>query len=360
MLKSRSFGCGAVLAVLLIVAACGASPFRDDPDKDRVFSMAEEGDATAQTALGLMYERGLGVSADLDRALDWYRKAAVQGDPLAAFHLGSLYERGEGVEPDYRLAALWYQRAAAKGNDAAQAALAYLYERGLGVDRNFRHAEALYGQAAEQWSSTQAFPAEAAFALGRSAPQTAPRGPLQATAETPPANPIDIDLGALDDAPPPARELDFDGPAPIAGTGEYFPGNEAAMPINPDTPGEVTPTQARARAPRPRVDPRPVEPLPFTKQEAAQLSDALRYQPARRYAINLSSNVHTVTLTQEWKRLRRLYADELGPLTLLSNQSEPGGGLVALNAGPLASADAAKALCAALQAKGQFCQPIAF
>ena len=84
--------------VLVIVASCNRDYISEKGSRaDRVFVMANEGDATAQTALGLLYERGLGVSLDSAKALIWYRRAAKQGDALAMFHIGSLYERGDGV-----------------------------------------------------------------------------------------------------------------------------------------------------------------------------------------------------------------------------------------------------------------------
>ncbi|MBT7291831.1 MAG: SEL1-like repeat protein, partial [Rhodospirillaceae bacterium] len=73
---------GALLAgVLTIAAACGATgPEAERGSRaDRVFIMAAEGDSTAQTALGLLYERGIGIARDPALALVWYRRAAEQG-----------------------------------------------------------------------------------------------------------------------------------------------------------------------------------------------------------------------------------------------------------------------------------------
>lgn len=44
---------------------------------------AEDGDAAAQTLLGEIYSRGLGVATDFDEALKWYRMAAEQDVPEA-------------------------------------------------------------------------------------------------------------------------------------------------------------------------------------------------------------------------------------------------------------------------------------
>ena len=42
--------------------------------------LAEQGDATAQGNLGLMYDEGQGVPQDYKTAVKWYRLAAEQGD----------------------------------------------------------------------------------------------------------------------------------------------------------------------------------------------------------------------------------------------------------------------------------------
>ena len=42
-------------------------------------SLAEQGDASAQLILGIMYAKGEGVAKDNTQALYWYRKAAEQG-----------------------------------------------------------------------------------------------------------------------------------------------------------------------------------------------------------------------------------------------------------------------------------------
>ena len=58
---------------------------QDDAEAVKWYSKAaEQGDATAQYNLGLMYNSGKGVPRDDAEALNWWRKAAGQG--LAAAH----------------------------------------------------------------------------------------------------------------------------------------------------------------------------------------------------------------------------------------------------------------------------------
>ncbi len=72
---------------------------------------AEQGDPVAQTYVGEIYEKGLGVMADYALAAAWYRKAAEQGYARAMINLGFLYESGLGVEQDLVQAMNWYRKA---------------------------------------------------------------------------------------------------------------------------------------------------------------------------------------------------------------------------------------------------------
>jgi len=72
---------------------------------------AQGGDKEAQTYVGEIYERGLGLPPDYAVALAWYRKAAEQGHTRAQINLGHLYEKGLGVTPDPTQALHWYRQA---------------------------------------------------------------------------------------------------------------------------------------------------------------------------------------------------------------------------------------------------------
>jgi TPR repeat protein len=52
--------------------------------------------------------------------LYWYQKAADQGDAKAQSNLGVMYNFGEGVLKDYKQAVYWYQKAADQGYAGAQ------------------------------------------------------------------------------------------------------------------------------------------------------------------------------------------------------------------------------------------------
>ncbi len=74
--------------------------------------LAEQGDQAAQTYVGEIFEKGLGVQPDYTTAATWYRRAADRGYSRAALNLGNLYERGLGVPRDPAQALNWYRRAA--------------------------------------------------------------------------------------------------------------------------------------------------------------------------------------------------------------------------------------------------------
>lgn len=75
-------------------------------------ALADQGEPRAQNNIGLMYERGLGVTQSYVEAMAWYRKAADQGLPEAQFNVGTLYHNGYGVEVNNSQAVSWFKRAA--------------------------------------------------------------------------------------------------------------------------------------------------------------------------------------------------------------------------------------------------------
>lgn len=72
--------------------------------------------------------------ADLRTSLAIWRESAEAGDPKAQTYVGEMFEKGLGVAPDHEAAAIWYRRAAEQGDARAMLNLGHIYERGLGVD----------------------------------------------------------------------------------------------------------------------------------------------------------------------------------------------------------------------------------
>jgi TPR repeat protein len=98
---------------------------------------AEQGNASAQLNLGMLYATGRGAPQDYAQATTWYREAANQGNATAEFYLGALYAEGRGVSQDYAQAAEWYRKAADQGAAVAQFSLGMLYADGHGVPRDY-------------------------------------------------------------------------------------------------------------------------------------------------------------------------------------------------------------------------------
>lgn len=77
----------------------------------RLLPLANEGDVEAQTIVGEIHEKGLGMAPNYAEAARWYRRAAEGGSARAAVNLGNLFEHGLGVPKNPPEAAAWYRRA---------------------------------------------------------------------------------------------------------------------------------------------------------------------------------------------------------------------------------------------------------
>jgi TPR repeat protein len=122
---------------------------------------ADQGVAEAQRNLGIIYENGQGVPQSDAEAVRWYRMAADQGLPTAQNALGLMYLNGRGVpfpstlQPDddnpyYAEALQMFRLAADQGNADAQINLGAMYANGLGIPHNYDEAVHWYERAADQ------------------------------------------------------------------------------------------------------------------------------------------------------------------------------------------------------------------
>lgn len=99
-------------------------------------ALAEQGDALAQSNLGLMFLTGLGVPLNNKVAMKWFKLAAAQGEVDAQYLLGAMYYDGDGVPQDYKIAMKWYKLVAEKGILPAKSDLGWMYYKGLGVKQD--------------------------------------------------------------------------------------------------------------------------------------------------------------------------------------------------------------------------------
>ena len=101
---------------------------------------AENGDASAQYTLGVMYYNGNGVPQDYQEAAKWYLLAAEQGDADAQSFLGVIYYNGKGIPQDYQEAMKWHRLAAEQGAPYSQYTLGVMYISGNGVPQDAQKA----------------------------------------------------------------------------------------------------------------------------------------------------------------------------------------------------------------------------
>ena len=88
---------------------------------------AELGDATSQSALGLMYLLGRGVPRNDRAAAMWLQRSADQDDPAGQYHIGLLFLEGRGVPRDIDAASTWLRRANDQSAGLAQRSFDALY-----------------------------------------------------------------------------------------------------------------------------------------------------------------------------------------------------------------------------------------
>jgi len=96
-------------------------------------TVAARGYADAACALGVCYDSGLGVDADGEMALEYYRIAAEHGHKHGQNALGIAYYLGQGTPVDTRAAVEWFERAASQSHPGAMFMLGECLLDGLGV-----------------------------------------------------------------------------------------------------------------------------------------------------------------------------------------------------------------------------------
>ena len=145
-------------AVVLTLGLVGSmSTHAQTPDETiaELRALAEQGDASAQSNLGLMYATGKGVPQDDAEAVRWYRLAAEQGHAEAQATLGAMYAIGRGVPQDDVEAVRWVRLAAEQGHAEAQGALGAMYMNGRGAPQDDETAHVWLNLAASRSTGEQ-------------------------------------------------------------------------------------------------------------------------------------------------------------------------------------------------------------
>lgn len=122
----------------------------------------EQGQPGAALAVGLLYRD----KGDYAEALRWYDTATAAGDMKSARYAGLLYERGLGVAKDEEKAVACYRVAAQRGDTTARTFLGNAYLFGRGVRQDYARAYAYYLDAAQHPVGHTKMTFEACYRLG--------------------------------------------------------------------------------------------------------------------------------------------------------------------------------------------------
>jgi localization factor PodJL len=139
---------------------------------DRIASLADAGNASAQLMIGLRYlgtEKG---PARYAQAAKWLQLAATNGEALAQYRLGTLYAGGYGVPADAAKALYWYEAAAKAGNRKAMYNLAVAYTQGTGAAKNPTEAARWFSKAADMGLVDAQFDLAVLYERGNGVPQS--------------------------------------------------------------------------------------------------------------------------------------------------------------------------------------------
>ncbi len=116
---------------------------------ERLTTASDNGYAKASYYLGQIYENGIEVDKDYEKAMEYYLVAADSDFAPALNQIGYMYYNGLGVDVDFASAVYYQKLAALQGYAKAQVNLGFLYENGYGVERNLETALEYYEMAAE-------------------------------------------------------------------------------------------------------------------------------------------------------------------------------------------------------------------
>ena len=140
--RVRSKATGSQPRPVSAVSSQIAQPASAPEGSEALRHLAEQGDSTAQFAVGIRYATGDQVKQDYTEAARWFSLAAERGEIKAQSVLAAYYWDGTGVPKDLRKAYFWAILARASGDEASKARAAELATRISPSDRNAMQQEA--------------------------------------------------------------------------------------------------------------------------------------------------------------------------------------------------------------------------
>ena len=142
------------------------SPFAEDAVSE-LEMLWDEGCVVAAHRLGKSYRDGRGVRADVDKAIEWFRRGADAGNDYSEYALGKfLLEQNRVTE-----ALEYLTRAARRGNQHAQYRLGKVYLEGTVVQKDVAAALAYLKDAAAQNNQYALYTLGKLYLLGREVPK---------------------------------------------------------------------------------------------------------------------------------------------------------------------------------------------
>lgn len=315
------------MMVALLLAAAGAGmtvAASAAPDVNALQARAQAGDAEAQFQMGEAYRAGKGVTADIESAIMWYRRAAALGHIRASEELGfALFAHG-----DRREAMPFIEKAAARGEARAFYLLGTAHFNGDYATRDWPLA---YAQT------------ERAAAAGLSAAQKNLElmDHYLLPADKAKADQILATLPTVRTAPP---EGVIVGPAKAAA-----PVQTASAPPKPTKPAKIAPAPAvTANATAAPAKPKPA---PVDTDTAAKTTA----KPGGAWKVQLGAFGSEDRARDRWKTLRA----KVGDLGAYQQHVVAAGSVQRLQAANIASKADAQALCKKVVAAGGDCLVIA-
>lgn len=138
---------------------------------DRLKSMAEQGDPTAQRTLGRALAGGIGMALDRKEGIKWTRKAADSGDAEAQYDVGLIYAGGFEVEKSDLVAFSWMLKAAEQGHALAQSMVGLCYATDKGISMDHEKAVMWWRKAAAQGEPAAEVSLAQAYLAGKVVPK---------------------------------------------------------------------------------------------------------------------------------------------------------------------------------------------
>lgn len=102
-----------------------AAVFQDYAKAEELYKLAAlDGNVEAYYKIALLYINGYGRDVDVDKAIEWYKKASKLGHSQSDYELGVVYNK---YKKDSELALVWYKKAVSSGHIEAHHDLAVSY-----------------------------------------------------------------------------------------------------------------------------------------------------------------------------------------------------------------------------------------